>query len=93
MPRGAGPSRFSPRTVYFEPWQRHSNHWLSSHSCGTWQPRCGHLRYSAITDRSAGGISSPTSVPGSGIGEATVPLPSTRALAAGTLTKNRFAWL
>src|SRR5436190_4485760 len=53
MPRGAGPSRFSPRIVYLLPWHRHSNHLLLSHSCGIWQPRCGHLRYSAITERSA----------------------------------------
>ena len=65
IPRGAGPSRFSPRIVYFEPWQRHSNQKLTSHSCGTWQPRCGHLRHSARTERSASGSSSSTSAPGS----------------------------
>src|ERR671918_3212827 len=57
IPRGAGPSRFSPRIVYLLPWHRHSNHLLASHSCGIWQPRCGHLRYRARTDRSTGGIS------------------------------------
>ena len=77
--------------MYFDPWQRHSNHWLASHSCGTWQPRCGHLRQSAMIERSAKGASSSTSAPGSATGEDTVPPPSTRALAAGTLMMNRFA--
>ncbi len=41
MPRGAGPSWYSPAWLYFEPWHGHSNHfdWPQN---GTRQPRCTH---------------------------------------------------
>src|SRR5204863_6034315 len=45
-PRGAGPPRFSPTRLYFDPWHGHSNHCEVWHQ-GTRHPRCTHFWYSA----------------------------------------------
>ncbi len=47
MPRGAGPSWYSPAELYFEPWHGHSNHfdWPQN---GTRHPRCTHRWYSGM---------------------------------------------
>ena len=46
MPRGAGPSWYSPAPLYFEPWHGHSNQ-LDCWQNGTRQPRCTHRWYRA----------------------------------------------
>src|SRR6266571_1757129 len=46
-PVGAGPNRYSPALLYFEPWQGHSNHWLDWQN-GTRHPRCTHFWYRVI---------------------------------------------
>src|SRR5690606_34470586 len=45
--RGAGPSKYSPIPLYFEPWHGHSNPCEVVHH-GTRQPRCTQRWYSAI---------------------------------------------
>ena len=47
MPRGAGPSWYSPAPLYFDPWHGHSNHFEDAQN-GTRQPRCTHRWYSGI---------------------------------------------
>src|SRR5688572_25002299 len=45
--RGAGPAKYSPMALYFEPWQGHSNPIEVAHQ-GTRQPRWTHRWYRAI---------------------------------------------
>src|SRR4029079_14859526 len=47
VPRGAGPSWYSPAPLYFEPWQGHSNHLLEPQN-GTRHPRGPRRGYSAM---------------------------------------------
>src|SRR2546426_8793488 len=47
IPVGAGPSWYSPASLYFEPWHGHSNHWLVWQK-GTRHPRWTHFWYRAI---------------------------------------------
>src|SRR5918999_4218549 len=48
IPRGAGPSWYSPAWLYFEPWHGHSNH-LELSQNGTRHPRWTHFWYRAMS--------------------------------------------
>ncbi len=41
IPRGAGPSWYSPASLYLDPWHGHSNHFEELQK-GTRQPKCTH---------------------------------------------------